>query len=201
MLGSDYHSSAPPGLANENYLSYAELQPVRGGIDLILLRHVLEHTYHPVALLHPKLEGLLRPGGVIVIQLPNLEAGVRHLFGRDWNGWYVPCHNFLHFTRRSLQMVIEGAGLQVELIRGADMPMMGRSLQVRRRSDYGLGLMLLEKLSVQPAQACNRVRDACSSQSPRTRNPTAMTRQNVASRQLPVVRNSAALGADLERQA
>ncbi len=149
VLGCDYHSAAPPGLDSGSYLSYGELDKVGGGIDLILLRHVLEHTYHPVDLL-TDLGELLRPGGVIGIESPNLEAGVRHLFGRDWNGWYVPYHT-LHFTRRSLQMVIEGAGLQVASIGGADMPMIGRSLQARRRSDYGPGLMLLGAL-LQPAQ-------------------------------------------------
>jgi SAM-dependent methyltransferase len=149
VIGADYHEGPPAGLTADSYVPYSRLPERRGQLDLILLRHVLEHTYHPVELL-VELRELLRPGGAIVIEVPALDAKVRLLFGRDWNGWYVPAHT-MHFSRRSLARILEGAGLRADRIEAADMPMMGRSIQSRRRSGYGPGLLLLGIL-LQPAQ-------------------------------------------------
>ncbi len=61
--------------------------------DLIILRHVLEHTYHPVRLVK-YLSGHLAPDGVIYIEVPNLDLGCAKIFGKYWKGYYVPRQYF-----------------------------------------------------------------------------------------------------------
>lgn len=117
--------------------------------DLILVRHVLEHTYDPVRLL-ARLRALLRPAGTIVIEVPALDAAARRLWGRNWAGFYAPYHT-LHFTRRSLSNVVGDAGLAVVRVAGAEVPFMGRSLQNRLQSEYGLPVFAVG-LAMHPVQ-------------------------------------------------
>ena len=77
----------------------------------ITLWHSLEHISDPRAALG-KLRGLLSPGGVILVAVP--DAGGLHaaLFGRHWFPLDVPRH-IHHFTRQSLTRMLAGPGLTV----------------------------------------------------------------------------------------
>lgn len=141
VIGADLHDAPPAALPRERYASYRDLEQWRGRADLILLRHVLEHTYDPVAIL-VRLRELLRPGGAIVIEVPSLESAIRSVWGSSWSGYYVPFHT-LHFGPASLGRVVQAAGLSVARMSGAEIPMMGRSLQQRLRADYSFPLFAL----------------------------------------------------------
>jgi 2-polyprenyl-3-methyl-5-hydroxy-6-metoxy-1,4-benzoquinol methylase len=82
VWATDYHQEAPLMLRGHdvNYASYLDL-PVHGPFDLILCRHVLEHSYDPVKFLQGIRE-LLSAGGVLIIEVPNLEAPLRRVFGK-----------------------------------------------------------------------------------------------------------------------
>ncbi|MHB1543139.1 MAG: class I SAM-dependent methyltransferase [Gammaproteobacteria bacterium] len=68
--------------------------------DHITVAHVIEHLHDPLALLR-ECRTLLRPGGRLWIQTPNL-LGLGHAFwGRDWRGLEPPRHLVL-FTPDSL---------------------------------------------------------------------------------------------------
>lgn len=138
IFGSDMHGDPPPLLQAGGYLTSDHLGQRRCAWDVILCRHVLEHSYTPVEMLR-ELWSLLRPGGFLMIEVPALDAAVARLFGRHWDGYYLPFHP-IHFTRRSLRAALEVAGYRVVRESSAEMPKMGRSLQNMLRCSYNLGL-------------------------------------------------------------
>ncbi|MFZ5477945.1 MAG: class I SAM-dependent methyltransferase, partial [Myxococcota bacterium] len=79
--------------------------------DAITLWHVLEHVDRPVALL-AELRGLLRPGGAIVISVPNFASWQRAVFGARWFHLDPPRH-LIHFEPDTLDTCLERAGLRV----------------------------------------------------------------------------------------
>jgi len=147
VLGTDQHPTAPSLLNEQTYLPYSRLGYEK--FDFILCRHVLEHTYEPVGFLH-LLRSMLSPNGVLAIEVPSLETAVKNLFGKHWDGYYVPFHP-LHFTRNSLAKVVRATGLTVIREGSAEMPKMGRSLRNVIGCDYGLWLFSLG-VFLQPLQ-------------------------------------------------
>ena len=126
-VGADYHSVPPNPQMSGRYLEYADLPAHAGTFDLIIARHVLEHSYDPVAFLK-SLRALLSDSGVLALEVPQLNTAVRRLFGKYWDGYYVPYHP-LHFTRASLGIALGSAGLSPLSFGNAEMPKMGRSLR------------------------------------------------------------------------
>ncbi|MDF2231014.1 class I SAM-dependent methyltransferase [Albimonas sp. CAU 1670] len=93
--------SLPPELAPEIW-------------DVVLMSHVLEHCVDP-ALALENAAGLLRPGGRLVVEVPNNDCEGFRRFGDEWYWLDVPRHlNF--FTRSSLEGLIETVGLEVEAV-------------------------------------------------------------------------------------
>ena len=68
--------------------------------DEISLNHVLEHVHDPLELLR-ECYSVLRPGGRLVLYLPNIESLGHRFFGRHWAGLDPPRHLF-HFSPRSI---------------------------------------------------------------------------------------------------
>ena len=95
------------GLAvDEGTLSSVEPRLAR--YDAITLSHVIEHVHDPLATLQA-CYAALRPGGVIWIDTPNLEARGHRRFGRDWFPLEPPRHLAI-FTASSLRSLLERAG-------------------------------------------------------------------------------------------
>jgi SAM-dependent methyltransferase len=149
VYGTDYHHSPPSGMSAENYVAYADLGNFANRFDLVLARHVLEHTYDPTAFLR-SLRELLTPEGILVIEVPSLDTPLRRLFGKYWDGYYVPYHP-LHFTRESLALAIESAGLRVVGHGKAEMPKMGRTLRNIFQCPYN-PLLFAAGVALQPVQ-------------------------------------------------
>ncbi len=76
--------------------------------DFITLSHVIEHVHDPVALLRQAF-ALLRPGGQIYLQTPNIDAYGHRFYGSDWRGLEPPRHLII-FNRNSLHDALERAG-------------------------------------------------------------------------------------------
>lgn len=148
-IGADEHVSPPQLLPESAYFSYQQLGESSGTFDLILCRHVLEHTYDPVGALR-FLAKMLSPTGVLVIEVPALETIWKRVFGKWWDGWYAPFHP-LHFTQQGLSLVIQEAGLKVIKTGNAEMPKMGRSIRNVLGCEYNAWLFLLGAM-LQPAQ-------------------------------------------------
>lgn len=132
----DYQPT-PPALLEQNQVRYFEAGPFEQTAqlyDLIVLRHVLEHTHDPVGLI-TMLGERLTPSGRLYIEVPNLDSGCGRIFATHWKLYYVPRHIY-HYTRQSLAEIIERAGLQAT-IAGNEMPMMGNTFAIMTGMDQG----------------------------------------------------------------
>jgi len=113
----DFQPEPPPlikyGGYSVNYYHANAFSQNTHKYDLIILRHVLEHTHYPVRLLYD-LGQRLTSAGILYLEVPNLESGCAQLFKKYWTPYYVPRHIF-HFTRYSLAGAIDKAGLKGEI--------------------------------------------------------------------------------------
>jgi SAM-dependent methyltransferase len=73
--------------------------------DVITFWDVLEHTFSPSAELTHAAR-LLRPGGLVTINIPNWHSLDRRLFGAHWIGFDPPRHLYV-FTRSTLAALLE----------------------------------------------------------------------------------------------
>jgi SAM-dependent methyltransferase len=85
---------------------YADAQ-----FDVVTLGDVLEHAHDPAALLR-EIARILKPGGVVVIRVPNLNGWSARLAGRYWAGLDAPRHLYV-FTPQTLGRLLARNGLCV----------------------------------------------------------------------------------------
>ena len=98
------------------YLSPAFFS-ARGSFDVIMFADVLEHLPDPAAMLSLALTGL-RPGGTILISVPNVAhwtVRLRLLFGNfDYTTSGIRDATHLRwFTRKTLEAFVRGQGLEI----------------------------------------------------------------------------------------
>lgn len=141
VTGSDFEATAPLHLANRQYLSMTELDAHQGSYDLVLAMHVLEHDDDPALLLN-RIGSMARSGGTIVIEVPNVECFWARVFGKAWDGWYLPYHR-THFSRVALSALAEHEGYVVTAQSDICVPSMGRSFSNLCGGNKGLGWLLV----------------------------------------------------------
>lgn len=90
-------------------LSKAPLPPA--SFAAVTMFHVLEHVYDPASYLDAARE-LLKPGGRLVVQVPNAACWQFRLFGERWNGVDVPRH-LINFKEKDLVGLLENTGFEV----------------------------------------------------------------------------------------
>jgi 2-polyprenyl-3-methyl-5-hydroxy-6-metoxy-1,4-benzoquinol methylase len=76
--------------------------------DVVTLWHVLEHLPHPRSALS-EIHRILKPGGLLVVQVPNLGSWEARLFGRFWAGLDAPRHLFV-FGEDTLSSLLQSTG-------------------------------------------------------------------------------------------
>ena len=76
--------------------------------DIITCFHVLEHLADPLNSVKHAMT-LLKTGGLIIIEVPNLDSVGFQIFKRRWQPLEIPTH-LNHFTPVTLQKVLETAG-------------------------------------------------------------------------------------------
>lgn len=81
--------------------------------DAAILRSYLEHEPDPGAVLE-SLFGVLRPGGIAVVKVPNFASWNRQVRGKDWCGFRFPDH-VNYFTPSSLRAMAEKHGYTVTM--------------------------------------------------------------------------------------
>lgn len=126
VTGSDFHADPPAELADRAYLPMADLAPKAGTFDMVIAMHVLEHDDDSDALL-ARITAMARPGGLVVIEVPNIDCVWAKPLGRAWDAWYLPYHR-THFSRASLTALAGRGGLDVLALYDVCVPTMGRSL-------------------------------------------------------------------------
>jgi 2-polyprenyl-3-methyl-5-hydroxy-6-metoxy-1,4-benzoquinol methylase len=81
--------------------------------DYVTMFHVLEH--HPDPRLTLRYVGeLLRPGGVLVVQVPNVSSIQARVFSARWYGLDVPRH-LINYTPEGLALLLEEAGFYAQI--------------------------------------------------------------------------------------
>lgn len=72
--------------------------------DVITLSHVIEHLHDPYSVLQ-KCFQLLKPGGQVWIETPNIESSGHSFFKDSWRGIETPRHLVL-FNRKSMKSML-----------------------------------------------------------------------------------------------
>ncbi len=117
-------------------LPHPEILPA--SFDVITMGAVLEHVPEPHQVIAAAFEAL-RPGGYLVVSVPNFAGwGCRH-FDRHWWGLQLP-HHLLHFTPDTLRQLLTSHGLEVRTLKVVGMAgWMRRSLaEARNKGRRGL---------------------------------------------------------------
>ena len=95
--------------------SLADHDLPRGSLDAVTLWQVLEHIGEPLPLLR-RVRSLLKPGGLLVASVPNIEGLSAVLTQERWWGLDVPRH-LVHYTPHTLRRAVSEAGLRVVDVR------------------------------------------------------------------------------------
>jgi len=85
---------------------HSRLEDLKGEFDIIIANHVLEHIPDLKAPLRRILTEWLRPGGVLILALPNFDSWSRHVLYKRWLGW-SPQEHIWFFTPTSLRRLLE----------------------------------------------------------------------------------------------
>jgi 2-polyprenyl-3-methyl-5-hydroxy-6-metoxy-1,4-benzoquinol methylase len=101
-----------------------------GTFDALTMNHVIEHVHDPQQLLEAAFK-LLKPGGQLFVETPNVDALGHAIYGRDWIALDPPRHLLL-FNRESLRDTVRSAGFRRIRFRGRPSPLPETSWESRR---------------------------------------------------------------------
>ncbi len=79
--------------------------------EAIIFWHSLEHFADPMRALD-RAYGLLKPGGLLVVAVPNWASLQAHLSGAEWFHLDIPRH-YVHFSRLGLRQVLQKRGFRI----------------------------------------------------------------------------------------
>jgi len=111
VVGLDFFEEPPPKIGNAQYAGYSKLAEFSERADIVTCFHVMEHDDDAPAFL-ARLKSLLRPGGILIVEVPNIDCVWTPWFGENCDNWAMPFHR-LHFNRAVLRQAVEAAGLTV----------------------------------------------------------------------------------------
>ena len=84
---------------------------VDSGLDAAVMWHVLEHLEDPATAL-ATLRGWLRPGGLLLVGVPNLASLQAEVAGKAWLHLDAPRHR-VHFTADGLRRLLVRSGFEI----------------------------------------------------------------------------------------
>ena len=80
--------------------------------DVVHMSMVLEHLHDPKLALE-KIAVMLKPGGELIISVPNFASYEANKYGAKWYALQVPGH-LNHFTPTTLRKAVEASGLEIQ---------------------------------------------------------------------------------------
>jgi len=103
--------------------------------DVVLFNHCLEHVYNPIETLREVYQ-ILKPGGLLPINIPNASSFEAWLFGEYWTQWSPPQH-LHHFTKQIMRRLLTLTGFHSVQIRdGRGTTLLSRCVpESHRRAD------------------------------------------------------------------
>jgi 2-polyprenyl-3-methyl-5-hydroxy-6-metoxy-1,4-benzoquinol methylase len=101
FLGDGIHESTVQDFARDHVDS----------ADVVILNHVIEHVVDLEGLLG-SVRDMLRPGGIMLVAVPNFASLPSRLMRNRWYG-LEPANHVWQFTRRTLSSAIERGGFEV----------------------------------------------------------------------------------------
>jgi 2-polyprenyl-3-methyl-5-hydroxy-6-metoxy-1,4-benzoquinol methylase len=93
---------------NIHLCSVEEFDAKDESFDVITLSHVIEHVHDPIQVLKSCYR-LLKNGGQLWLETPNIDSFGHELYGRNWRGLEPPRHLQL-FNQTSLNSALQTAG-------------------------------------------------------------------------------------------
>ena len=105
---ASWHSKRLPALCGT--LARAPFAPK--SFAAIVMFQVLEHLFDPASHLEAARE-LLRPGGRLILQVPNASCWQFLLLGERWSGLDAPRH-LIHYRAHDLEILLDRCGFEVE---------------------------------------------------------------------------------------
>ncbi|NUT00206.1 MAG: class I SAM-dependent methyltransferase [Sphingomonas sp.] len=145
----DFFDDPPADLPGVEYRSFARSKPLHCKIDLLTCFHVLEHSDDSDAML-AELQSYVRPGGTLVVEVPNVDCVWTPWFGKSCANWYAPYHR-VHFSRQSLRRLFETHGFEIV----AERDICGPTFALSLASLLGVkpnGALFLAALALRPIQ-------------------------------------------------
>jgi SAM-dependent methyltransferase len=85
-----------------------------GTFDAVTLWDVIEHTLDPRKVLE-HCGRLLKPGGLLVVNYPDIGSWIARLMGRRW--LFLTSVHLYYFDRRTMRRLLESTGFVVERVR------------------------------------------------------------------------------------
>lgn len=82
-----------------------------GTFDAVTMLNVLEHTHDPRKAIERTL-AVLKPGGRLIVAVPNFDAVDIPVLGPSWNQWQLPQH-LTFFTGPNLTRLLKECGMEV----------------------------------------------------------------------------------------
>ncbi|MFP6638778.1 MAG: class I SAM-dependent methyltransferase, partial [Myxococcota bacterium] len=97
---------------SERVEDFAQNDSERGRYDAVIMLQLIEHVEDP-SLVCDRIRSLLKPGGVLIIETPNLGGLDYKIFsGRWWGHYHFPRHWNL-FSKSTLIQMLNQRGLEV----------------------------------------------------------------------------------------
>ena len=116
--------------------TYEKLALYEGQFNCIMCSHVLEHVHNPLDLL-AKLKCALKPGGCLLLILPNSLSALRHHFGPNWRGLEAPRHLSIPAEPKLLQLLTD-LGFATESMADDATETAAESYRIQRRGSVPL---------------------------------------------------------------
>jgi len=83
--------------------------------DIVTLFHVMEHVANPRSVL-AEVSRILKPNGVVVLQVPNIDSWQFKAFGAKWYGLDIPRH-VIDYSKNSMLKLLSDSGFTVRRIK------------------------------------------------------------------------------------
>lgn len=137
--------------------TYEELMQYEQQFDCIMCSHVLEHVHNPRDLLE-KLKMAIKPGGMLLLSLPNSLSILRRHFGADWRGLEAPRHIAIPSQPQLIQLLAE-SGFSIKSVADDRIETAVESYRIQRRGSVinRQDTALARRLDIRPQalSACN----------------------------------------------